>query len=308
MRLGAPAVGAALAAGALILWNQDSNNRATASTALQPRTVEIPVSIINNVRSPQPAPPKASTVEEAPPRSSTHGDASSEAERHRNNGGGMSVLDIIKLTSPQQVPSDTRMGAGLTEQRQEQPPLPPPPPEIVPQPLLQTRPANDGHTPLQRTSHRRSELGVEGTTTGASAAAAAAAEEEETNEEMVPENGRLLRRKMGRAKSRGSAQTSRSRSESRDELSMDQQTAAAEASAPGAPSHWGSPTSESSSSSLSKQARCSAKSPTSGKLRVVSDITKVLCVFFLSVPMRTRLSLELPPIMPNSCSSLLTTF
>lgn len=306
MRLGAPAVGAALAAGALILWNQDSNNRATASTALQPRTVEIPISIFNNVRSPQPAPPKASTVEAAPPPSSTHGDASSEAERRRNNGGGMSVFDIIKLTSPQQVPSDTRMGAGLTEQSQEQPPLPPPPLEIVPQPLLQTRPANDGHTSLQRAPHRRTELGVEDTKTGASAAAA---EEEETKEVMVPENGRLLRRKMGRAKSRGSADTSHSRSDPRDELSMDQQTAAAEASAPGVPSHWGSPRSESSPSL--KQASggtCSATTPTSGKLRVVSDITKVLCAFFLSVPTRTRLSLELPPILSYSCSSLLTTF
>ena len=278
MRLGAPAVGAVLAAGALILWNQDSNNRATASTALQPRTVEIPVSIFHNVRSPQPPLPKGTKVEEVPPPPSYHAakttkravdsssDAFAEVDRNRNSGGGMSVFDIIKLTSPQQVPSESRGGLGLIERSQEQPPLPPPPPEIT---------ASNERNSLQHASHRSPEAGLEDATS--TAAAASTTTGEEANNDEVPGNGRALRRKMGRAKSRGSAETPRSRSDTRDELSVNQEEAGAEeSSAPGVPSHWGPPTSGSPSSS--KQAgggTCSAKTPTSGKLRVVSDITKV---------------------------------
>lgn len=268
MRLGALALGVALAAGALILWNHDSANRATASAALQQRATEIPVSTYNHVLMPRlpeattatvPPPPPARAVSIARGVADANAGDSDDGEGSSSSGGGMSVSDIVKLMS-QPPPPDAQMADPTSSQHWPSPlppPRTPPPPQVAqmalaPPPPRPTAPpdllrgvpeASDGADFLgqARLANLKSAALRRAPRVEAVAATEAAAAAEAAG------RGRGLRRKMGRGKGGGSAGAG-AEATSRGE--------AAAAPSPGRPG-----------------GACPAQPP-SGKLRVVSDVTK----------------------------------
>lgn len=291
MRLGTSVLGVALAAGALVLWNRDSANRATASAALLQRSAEIPVSTYNHVlipRLPEAAtatvllPSPARAVSMARGVADTNTGASDDGEGS-SSSGGMSVLDIVKLTS-QPLP-DAQLADPTSSQHWPSPqppprtpwpplvsaaarPLPPPRP-IAPPDLLRGVPeASAGAESLVQgrlTNHKGSAAAEY------EAATATAVDTAEATAAAEAGSGRGLRRKMGRGKglrdnSGIGAETTRGEAV---------ETAAEEPrsrAAAGVPSHWRPPADF---ATAYTGGACPAQPPPSGKLRVVSDVTKV---------------------------------
>jgi hypothetical protein len=282
MRLGTSVLGVALAAGALVLWNRDSANRATASAVLLQRSAEIPVSTYNHVlipRLPEAAtatvllPSPARAVSMARGVADANAGASDDGEGS-SSSGGMSVFDIVKLTS-QPLP-DAQLADPTSSQHWPSPPPPPrtpwpplvsaaarplpPPRPMAPPDLLRGVPeAIAGAESLvqDRLTNHKGSAAAEyeaATATAADTVEAAAAAE--------AGSGRGLRRKMGRGKGlRGNSG-----------IGAEATRGEAAETAAGLPSHWRPPADV---APAYTGGACPAQPPPSGKLRVVSDVTKV---------------------------------